>query len=74
MKTIKYLSNINVTLKLISSDKDYELMTSMISRLFVGAIEFLNDEDYINTADSGLIPVTLEYYKIKDVVLWILFL
>ena len=66
MKTVEYLKKLDVKLILIKSDPHYGVMTSMISRLFVGAIDFLDDEDYVLTSDSDLIPISMTYYKVQD--------
>ncbi|RNA32007.1 hypothetical protein BpHYR1_053322 [Brachionus plicatilis] len=66
LKTIKYLKKLGATVKLIKSQKYYGLMTSMICRLFVGALDFLDEEDYVVTSDSDLMPIRSQYYEIKD--------
>ncbi|CAF0762906.1 unnamed protein product [Brachionus calyciflorus] len=64
--TLKYLKKLNTSLVLVKSEKKFGVMTSMISRLFVGAIDFLKDEDFIITSDSDLIPIKKSYYEIND--------
>ncbi|RNA21662.1 hypothetical protein BpHYR1_032652 [Brachionus plicatilis] len=66
MATVKYLIDLGATLKLVKSDEGYDLMTSLICRMFVGALDFLGEEDYVITSDSDLIPIMPEYYETED--------
>ncbi|CAF0783789.1 unnamed protein product [Brachionus calyciflorus] len=66
MKTIEYLKKLDCKLIVIKSDKNYGKITSMVSRLFAGAITELNDEDYIMTSDSDLIPISKSYYNTES--------
>lgn len=50
----------------VKTEPDFGVMTSMICRLFPGAIDFLDDEDYVLTSDSDLIPIRKAYYQVQD--------
>lgn len=66
-KTIEYLRKQNALILLIKSKKNFGTITTMVCRLFVGALSELDDEDFVLTSDSDLIPVRNSYYKITNV-------
>ena len=63
IKKLNYLKKLDVKLIQVISDPNFGVMTSMISRLFVGAIDFLED---VLTSDSDLIPISKAYFQVQD--------
>lgn len=64
-KSVEYLKKLGVKLIQIESVPGYEKMTCMISRLFIGYIDLLEDDDFVLTSDSDLIPIQKEFYSIN---------
>ena len=67
-KSIEYLKKLNCKIKFLQSDPSYEVMTSMISRLFVGIFpnELISDDDFVLTTDADLIPISKSYYDFNQ--------
>ena len=65
-KTIEYLNLINIKIIHVSSVKGYEKMTGMLSRLFIGWIDCIEDDAFVLTTDSDLIPIKKSYYEIEN--------
>lgn len=67
-KTLEFLKLINVTIIYVESVPHYEKMTGMLSRLLIGAINssIINENDFVFTSDSDLIPFRKEYFRITD--------
>jgi hypothetical protein len=64
-KTIEYLKLFNIKIVNVESPKNYELMTAMLSRLFVGLLpaNLASENDFIITSDSDLYPVNNNFYN-----------
>lgn len=67
-KTIEYLKLLGVKIIYVESVPGYDKMTGMLSRLFIGGIDeaVVNENDFIYTTDSDLIPFRKDYFKIDD--------
>lgn len=65
LKTIEYLNLLNVKLVYIDCDPDYQVITSMVGRLFVGVLdeEIVKEQDFVITSDADLIPLQKSYYE-----------
>lgn len=73
-KTIDYLNVLNITVLNVYSEPNYEVMTSMISRLLIGIIpdNIIKDSDFVITTDADLYPIKNSYYEMKyeNINLW----
>lgn len=65
-KTIEYLNLINIKIVHVTPVKGYEKMSGMISRLFIGWIDCIEDDAFVFTTDSDLIPIKKSYYQIEN--------
>ena len=67
--TLDYFHNFNITVIELETRCNFELMTSMVSRLFGGILpdSLVKDEDYIITSDADLYPIDYLYYRIENV-------
>lgn len=67
-KSIEYLKLFNIKIAYIEAPSNYETMTGMLSRLFVGLLpdDFAAANDFIITSDSDLYPVNKEYYNLLN--------
>lgn len=64
-KCIEYLKKQETNLIVIKTERNYGKITAMISRLFAGVLKNIDDDDYVITSDSDLIPIRKSYYLIK---------
>ena len=67
-KTLEYLNLFQVKVILIESVANYEKMTGMLARLFVGLIkdDLISNNDIIFQTDADLIPINKKYYQSFD--------
>lgn len=67
-KTLEYLKILNVTVVQVETVPEYDKMTGMLSRLFIGAIDnnIIKDNDFVFSTDSDLIPFRKKYFDITD--------
>jgi hypothetical protein len=72
-KSVQFLKSMNVKVQFVKADEGYEILTSMVIRLFAGTISLFGNEDFILTTDVDLIPIRQSYYKMDanfDVHIW----
>jgi hypothetical protein len=74
-QVIKYLQLLNVTIIHVPSIKNYEVITGMLARLFVGILpnHIIRDDDFIITTDTDLFPLSETYLKFdssESIKLW----
>lgn len=64
-KTLEYLDKLGVKQYNLKVKKNYDRILSMHSRIFIGLLpnNFTNDEDYLITTDSDLLPLSSNYYN-----------
>ncbi len=65
-KTIEYLNLINIKIIHVNSGVGYEKMTGMLSRLFIGWIDCIDDDAFVFTTDSDVIPIRKSYFNIEN--------
>jgi len=67
-KSIEYLKFFNVKIVNVEAPSNYETMTGMLSRLFIGLLpdELAAANDFLITSDSDLYPINKEYYNILN--------
>ena len=65
-KAIEYLNKMQVEIIYIKTESNYELLTTMVVRIFVGILpaHFVGENDFIITSDVDLYPVKSSYYNI----------
>ena len=66
LKVIEYLKRLQVKIFYMRAFKKYEAQIGMLARIFLGYIskEYIaDDNDYIITSDTDLIPINHEYYE-----------
>lgn len=64
LKTIEYIKRFNAIVLYVDTPKHYEVIVSLVMRLFGGLLDdnIVKDEDFIITSDSDLYPVDRKYY------------
>jgi hypothetical protein len=65
-KTIEYLNLINIKIIHVNSVVGYEKMTGMLSRLLIGWIDCIDDDAFVFTTDSDVIPIRKMYFNIEN--------
>lgn len=65
-KTIEYLNSFNVRLVYVKAPPGYETTISMLSRLYVGLLPNVAENDFLITTDSDLYPIRKSYYDYMD--------
>ena len=67
-KSLDYLKLLSVKICYITSKPDYEKITSMIAKIFIGYFDtsFFSDQSYIFQSDIDIIPFNNSYFNIID--------
>ena len=65
-KTLEYLEILKVKVIFLKSLPKYSKITGMLTRLFVGIIDDLSDNDFIFQSDADLLPINKTYYNNFD--------
>jgi hypothetical protein len=78
-KTIEYLEKFNAKVINLETVNNYEVIISLVSRLFSSLIDdsIINDDDFVITSDTDLYPIDSNYYlddeklsKNESIFLW----
>ncbi len=70
LKAIETIKSLGVKLVIIEIEHENIAMVrlfSMVSRIFSGAIDTINDDDFILTSDSDLVPIRNTSYLFKNI-------
>jgi hypothetical protein len=69
LKTIEYLNLFEIQMVKVPCEKDYDVVTAMVGRIFCGLLpdDIVGDDDFIFLTDSDIYPISFELFKIDDV-------
>jgi hypothetical protein len=66
LKTLEYLDYFKFKVIFLKTSPDYSTMTGMISRLLIGLVDELSENDFIFQTDADLLPINKTYYNKFD--------